>query len=439
MARVATVLACLTLAAPASAIAATWSAPQTLGTTLASPFCCGQPGFARDGTGAAVLVEHAFGEHSGGGVVRTHFLTRAPGGPWIDHPRRAGRRRQFDVEHVQVMSDGGLLLLGEGLIFNDDPAVAEGGLFQFERLTAEFGRVTPGGVTIEAGQVLFEGPAPNSYDFASNAAGDAVAAWGVRHGRGKGVYMRRLGGDHSCGPRRRLTTRPGVASVAAGVGPGGQAVVTWTHGGRLLGRMAGSGERFGPVIDLGPEGYRRIAVGRRGRLLLALRHPVARYTATLDVTLTGPMGAAPETTRLLGASKDVYGGPIPLFDRAGRGLVAWTKGERTQVATFAGGAPAVETIEPRGVVHSMDVSRSGGVALALVAATRPSSYGGFVALRGPSGGFGAGELATPEIPWPDGASVAFDPLRGEPSLFYLQRESEDEPVDGAYVVERQGG
>jgi hypothetical protein len=234
--------------------------------------------------------------------------------------------------------------------------------------------------------------------------------------------------------------RPGWALVTAAVGRGGHVLVTWLHGGRVRGRIARPGGGFGPVLDLGPDGRHYIAVGPKGRVLVATLHRVARFRDTLEVTLTGPMGAAPVTTRLVGSSESVYGvSPISRFDRAGRALVAWTDGGDTHVATFAAGPPTVETIEPAGVLDAMEVARSGRVALALRAPTQPSGEGEFVALRGRSGSFGQGEQATPGELRPEGASLAFDPLTGEPNLFYLQREVEDEPIDGAYVVERNGG
>ena len=425
--RVAAFTLVLAVALPASAGAATWTEPELVASHLSAPTCCQDFGFSTAGNALAVLTTQSTESHTSGALTSTRFITRAASGEWSEVVEGPGYPRTFRAQEQRVTTDGEVLLFGTPARFKPYRDRPTG-------LAVRHGRLTASGVTFDSTEVLRK-KAVKAYDFAANAEGDAVVAWGVREGKHRGVFVRRSYDAGEFGEVKRLTRRaPGYGSVLAEVGRGGHTVVTWSRHGKVLARVAGPGRAFRPRIGLGPSGaYSALAVGPVGQVLLArVRPPIGE--AKLFATRSGPSGSGGKTDVLAGPAKNLYNAPpVVTFDRAARGLVAWTD-TQAHVATLTGGDPQIEPLEPDGLVNDIAVGPDRRVAILLGTA----AGAGYVALRGPSGPFAPGERVTPDGVGP-GGSIAFNFLTGEPVVLYLTNVVSGEPIDDAYVVERQPG
>jgi hypothetical protein len=427
----------LAVALPAGAGAAIWTAPERVSDEMSAPGCCRQLQFSDAGNGLAIFTTNATESHTAGALAGTRFLTRDPAGGWSERATRAGARRAFRTLGQRVTADGQVLIFGTPVRFRpyrDHPT----------GLAVRHAHLTASGLTVDSTELLRKGAAP-TYDFAANETGDAVVAWAVRKGKHRGVYVRRAKSAGEFGRLKRLTTRtPRFGSVLAAVGRNGHTVVAWERRRHLYVRIARLGAAFESRVDLGRRGLSStLGCGPRGEVIVAtLRRagPFRDFKDTLDATLTGPMGASPSRTQLAGPSDDVYARrSLVTFDRRGRALVVFPNHDATHVATFDGGAPTIQTIQPNGDPIALESGPDGQVGV--LTATYTPNLGNrlYVALRRPDGSFEPGEPVTP-YELIDGAALAFDPLTDEPTVLYLVwLNPGDAPIDAAYVVRRSPG
>ncbi|HKP91400.1 MAG TPA: hypothetical protein VJT75_15655 [Thermoleophilaceae bacterium] len=416
--------AVLMLAPPGAAGAATWSPPERVTGSMSGPTCCPGFGFSDAGNGLAVFTTQSIESHTSGALTGTWYVRRNAAGDWSFRVLQPGHPEAFRTLEQRVTADGRVLVFGTRVRFRPYRDRPTG-------LALRRGRLTDTGLKVDSTELLRKG-APPSYDFAANESGDAVVAWAVKKGKHRGVFVRRASGGGEFGDVVRLAERFGRVQVA--VGRNGHAVVAWARGTRLYARIAARGGGFGERLGLGHDGtLHALAAGPSGQILMArVRPPISR--AKLIATITGPGGNPSEVHVLSGPDRNLYvAPPLALFDRAGRGLVAWTD-QGTHVATLNGGDPRIEPIQPAGVVRDMAVGPAGGVALALSAGDAL-----YVASRGRAGDFAPAELAAPAGDPIDGAAVAFDPLTAQPNVLHLRYVGEGEPIDEAYVVAREPG
>lgn len=428
MTRLAAALAVLALALPAAASAATWTAPELVAGNMVVPTCCPGFGFSNAGNALATFTTQSTEPHTSGAFSGTRYVRRNAAGDWHSRALQPGNPRAFRPVEQQVTAGGRVLVFG-ALVryrpYRDHPT----------GLAVRHGRLTSIGLKVDSTEVL-RTTATRWFDFAANASGDAAVAWSVMKGRHRGVFVRRATGAGAFGRVERLAERsPAPASLMVAVGPNGHAIVTWSRGTRVYARVAARGGEFGERYGVGHEGASgALAAGPRGEILMVrVRPPIEK--AKLVATFTGSNGSPSKVHVLAGPDPNLYRvRPLVEFDRAARGLVAWTD-ESAHVATLTGGDPRIEPIQPGGLVRDMAVGPAGGVALA-VAGPDDALY---VARRGGAGAFAPAEQAAPPGAFIGDASVAFDPLTAEPTVLHLRSVGQDEPVYDAYVVERSGG
>jgi len=420
------------LAIPTAAQAA-WSAPESLTGGVSEPSCCGDLAFASDGRGAALWSEHSQEAHTNGTYTGFHMPTRTAGGSWLAHTHRP-HGAAVEPLTFSLAGDGGLVLFGLRLSQPGSEQQRTAGL------AARFGHLTSSGITIVDTQRLLGRRTFDSPEFAANAAGEAVAAWAVRNSSSgprprvkPGVYvrLRRAGGRF--GKVRRLAHRPPVFSfLTAAVGERGDTAVVWRRGGKILARVAPPGGDFGKRLLVGAgKGRPSVAVGPQGQVVVAWMTRTRADSVPL-ATMRGADGDF-RAARPLGGSADGFARLVTLVDRAGRGLVGWRSASdspHAHVTTLGAGRPQnVDLPSGAATVDDLALALDGRVAAVATGA------GVYVRTRSASGSWDENEQASPSSS--DGASVAFDPLTGQPNVVY-QVPIPGEPTESTFAVARVG-
>jgi hypothetical protein len=424
-------LAAAALLAPAStAVAASWSAPATLGPTDGSVI---DPAIAF-GSAGGPLISAGFRPEVGyspGLPLQTvtrlfagttqHAQVRLVAAPVAYGAARAAflRRSPRDRDIAPIMTLG--VSLGDvagnpgrfhhlsSLAIPDTTAIAanDAGVVAVawtEATRAIEGRVRlavrrPGGrfarpVTVAVGAVgrpTGGTVSGRGVAVAVGGRGEVVVAYQRKRGRARTIEARRVG--RRLGRRQTLGPQRGLVDLSAAMAPGGRAVVAW--GSQDVGeeaseayrvyaatRSAGSSrfgaaqalDRGGPAIR--PDGRVALAVGRDGAAVVAWSSPLGSYGGTrsaVRVASAGPRGR-------FGAQREL----------APSGAVG-------DVAIGAGGAAIVVWSQLAGEQEPLDV----------IAALRPPG----------ASEFGAPEAASPQerASYP---AAAFDPRTGQPVVVW---------------------
>jgi hypothetical protein len=428
----------LTLAVPAAA-RAEWTAPEALSGGISEPSCCGDLEFASDGRGAALWSEHSQESHTNGRYTGFQMPTRTAGGSWFAHSHRPHGAAAVEPLRFSLAADGGLVLFGLRL---SRPGYVNQ---RTTGLAARFGHLTASGITIKHTQRLLRSRTFDSPTFAANATGDAVAAWAVRNASSgprlrvqEGVYARLRGAGGRFGKIRRLARRPSAFSfLTAAVGARGDVAVVWRRGGKIFARIAPQGGDFGKRLLVGAgKGRPSAAVGPHGEVVVAWTRKVVDEDR-LRAAVREPGHDFVRETRI---NWSAHRAPlVTAFDRSERALIGWQSSVQghpveqeviAHVTMLGAGPPQTVTMPSDGPVVDIAASRDNRVAAVVVGPT-----GVRVALRSASGSWAPLELASTARA--DGASLAFDPLTGQPNVVY-QVPQPGEPTESAFAVERGG-
>ena len=444
--RAAVVLASLvSLAVPAAAGAATWSAPQD----LSSPHLfVDRPQLDVGGDGSA-LARWAYGDDGRGGVSSA---SRAPGAGAFG-PARA-LVRAHDVERRSDRIEG-LAAYGRSsaLLAFTRPA-GRPNVTRRIRLGVRFGRTdgtfgerrtirAAGGSTRTASRIA-------GVDLAVSASGDAALAWfedrGTRIDR---VYVSlRPAGGRFGAPRRLATGR--IRGVAAAVGAAGDVLVAWDARGVLRTRFKPRTRRGFRATDTirSEEAFNaemEPVVTPTGRAVLAWS---AQFTsegggsrAVRFQTAERPAGAsrfarADLLDRIPAGTYDGLGRPIEaVVDSNGRVAVAWSGGETTRRIPHT--PPERGLYVTRDDAPGQQLSRSGGD-VAILSDLAAGSGGRLIAVWddglearnsvvsaavAPAAGepFGPPEDASPAGQDARFGHAAFDPVTGRATIVWSNR------------------
>ena len=289
---------------------------------------------------------------------------------------------------------------------------------------------------------------PPALALGGNARGVAVAAWLQleRDARGRcvnrelvRVAVRRPGAKFSSPITLARGDFAGVGTLTASVGPTGEILVAWRHGQSIETRSRSVDGTWGRI--------RAIATGR----VDSLASIVTADGTTALVWTQMPSSSPLENPRSIGAAVRRAGRtkfglltldrgtwPVTLIDRPERrsirlkllrrgAIAAWTSwaGDHLQVLTSAmanGRFGATRHATPEGqdfALGDLAVSAAGRPAIAVVSAASVVPRGPFVALGRADGSFDVPELVGSEaVPSINGASLAFSPLTGRPTLVW---------------------
>ncbi|MEA2271453.1 MAG: hypothetical protein QOI98_161 [Solirubrobacteraceae bacterium] len=425
-------LAALGSAAPASAGAATWSPPVSVGsaaTFIDDPFV----GFGTSGRGiVAWHWQNGIGSTAQRG---TRVATRAPSG--IFGPEHAAP--DMRVGPV-VFSTGRVAMLQEVSSFRNGQERA--------RVQVAFGKVTGAFAPPVTIDVINPAYAPA---LASNSSGDVAVAYIQRtHGGSRRVVT--LAVRHRGGPIRspRVVMGHGRANaVTVAVGRRGDIVVAWEKEGRVEARFQRHGHSLGPVQKVGSARklgtQLRAAVSADGQAWIAWRSQTLTEGGgngpfALKLAVSHARGRGFRTPLLLD-SYDRRGPEQAGFDLAldphGNGMIAWTTYDGTRfrarlgVANRSGSFRSFQNLSPPGkgaIVYDLAAGRTGE---ALVVWDILNSVGeepggvraAYIPPNGVYGGeedIGAGEKA--RVP-----AAAFNPVTGRPTVVWSERVGADGP------------
>jgi hypothetical protein len=359
MTRLAAVLL-LALVLPASAAAADWTPPEHVA-DLMRAYSVTAPQFTDGGSALAAITEH----DRTGANGRTE-ITRTPAGDWTS---RFVPGRRLDSVRQAVAGDGSVVLVGF--------RVALVGRDPLEGLAARYGRLDADGVSFDGEHVLTNEPQVHSLDVAGNPAGHVAVAWDVKDAprARRGVFVARRRPGKPFGDVIRLSDRGAMAgTVSVAVAPDGHTVAAWRRLDTVFVRVAPPGRPFARTIEIAaadrPRGI-ALAADDGGRVLAAWSGQTSHRVVVARRGRSGEFHFK---------SFPGYYPPSVVFDTSGAALVAFNSRQGTRVATFARGAPSLQTIPGSGRPHDLVAGPGGRVALLLLSdpAPTPTAY---VALR----------------------------------------------------------